>query len=339
MHVSNISSFEKHTAGNGWNSALNISECNELYHVVLGDLKRWTSVITASHLLSFIVKFMACPFTVLFNVLVIAAVKKRPRLQSNTNILLACLAVTDVWTGLVVQPLLLALNIANVQMALQGSQDSKIECLLFALITGAFRFVSVASLLHLTLVTFERFIAINFTMQYVRVITIKNMKIAVASIWTVSALLELFRFAAKTNSKTTIYSSAVFAFVIICCVLFIVYCYVKMFRETARHRRQIVANQTPQDEVRKFLRENKALKTTAYVFCALVICYCPLLLFVTIIFQFKVLLYLVPILRPWIPTLTALNSLLNPIIYCWRQKKMRKFVFRNPCSSTAVGPA
>ena len=336
--MSNISSLEKNEAGNGWNSALNISGCNDLYHVIHGDFGRWTSFLTANHLLSFIVKFIACPFTVLFNVLVIAAVKKRPRLQSNTNILLACLAVTDVFTGLVVEPMLLAQNILNVQLALQGSQDPEKECLLFALISGAFRSVIVSSLLHVTLVTFERFVAINFTMRYTRVITIKNIKIAVVSIWTVSILLEMFRFAAKTNSKTTIYSSAVFAFVIICCVLFIVCCYVMMFRETSRHRRYILTHQTPQDEVRRFLRENKALKTTAYVFGALIICYAPLLLFLTFIFQFKVLLFLVPILRPWIPTLTALNSLLNPFIYCWRQKEMRKFVFRNPCSLAAVGP-
>ena len=47
---------------------------------------------------------IACPFTVLLNLLVIMAVKKRPNLQSNTNILLACLAVTDLLTGVIVQP-------------------------------------------------------------------------------------------------------------------------------------------------------------------------------------------------------------------------------------------
>ena len=51
-----------------------------------------------------IINSISCPFTVLLNVLVIMAVKKRPSLQSNTNILLSCLAVTDLLTGLIVQP-------------------------------------------------------------------------------------------------------------------------------------------------------------------------------------------------------------------------------------------
>ena len=38
---------------------------------------------------------------VLFNVMVIMAVKRRRRLQTNTNILLACLAATDALTGLI----------------------------------------------------------------------------------------------------------------------------------------------------------------------------------------------------------------------------------------------
>ncbi len=55
-------------------------------------------------IITVIINSITCPLTVLLNVLVIMAVKRRPRLQSNTNILLACLATTDLFTGLVVQP-------------------------------------------------------------------------------------------------------------------------------------------------------------------------------------------------------------------------------------------
>ena len=52
-----------------------------------------------------IINRLACPFTVLLNLLVILVVKRRPSLQSNRNILLSCLAITDLLTGLLVQPL------------------------------------------------------------------------------------------------------------------------------------------------------------------------------------------------------------------------------------------
>ena len=45
--------------------------------------------------INLIINIIACPFTVLLNVMVIMAVKRRTRLQTNSNILLACLAATD----------------------------------------------------------------------------------------------------------------------------------------------------------------------------------------------------------------------------------------------------
>ena len=58
-------------------------------------------ILTVGHI---IINGIACPFTVLLNLLVILVVKRRPSLQSNTNILLSCLAVTDLLTGLIAQP-------------------------------------------------------------------------------------------------------------------------------------------------------------------------------------------------------------------------------------------
>ena len=49
--------------------------------------------VEVSYIFTIIINSITCPFTVLLNVLVIMAVKKRPRLQTNANILLACLAV------------------------------------------------------------------------------------------------------------------------------------------------------------------------------------------------------------------------------------------------------
>ena len=63
-----------------------------------------SSLAKAIYIISIIFNSIACPFTVLLNMLVILAVKSRPRLQSKPNILLACLAVTDALNGLVAQP-------------------------------------------------------------------------------------------------------------------------------------------------------------------------------------------------------------------------------------------
>ena len=105
-----------------------------------------------------------------------------------------------------------------------------------------------------------------------------------------------------------------------------------LYRETLRQLKKIKTQQLPQEAVERFAQENKALKTTVYIVGAVVFCLLPAACF---------LLWVVshpprsepPKLKffyaftPWIRTFGTLNSLLNPLIYCWRQKEMRKFVF------------
>ena len=57
-----------------------------------------------------IINSIAWPFTVFLNMLIVLVMKTKRRLQTHSNVLLAHLAVTDLMTGLVVQPLYLAIT-------------------------------------------------------------------------------------------------------------------------------------------------------------------------------------------------------------------------------------
>ena len=304
-------------------------------HIKPEERSESSAINTVNLVLGLIVKTIACPSTVLLNVLVIAAVRRRPRLQTNSNILLACLAGVDALTGLVVHPLLIASNVID----LRNTDYQSRHCLLFQLTVGAFHVVCFSSIFHLALVTFERIIAIKYTLHYFSIVTKENIRIAVVTIWIVTVFAELLKFAVTSYSQgAETYFSVVIVLAMACLVLFIVFCHVILLRETSRHRKTIMTEQIPQEEARKFLTENKALKTTAYVVGAVLLCYIPLVLFMLVIMQLRVLLSVIPVIRPWVPTLAALNSLLNPCIYYWRQEEMRKFIFRNPFSLHAVGP-
>ena len=132
-----------------------------------------------SYILTIIINSITCPFTVLLNVLVIMAVKRRPRLQTNNNILLACLAATDALTGLIVQPSFILWKIFQLLGA--GNSEGLSDFHNASLCT-----VLISSLLHLMLVTFERLLAIKFTMRYSNVTTEKSIKIAVTVFWIIS---------------------------------------------------------------------------------------------------------------------------------------------------------
>ncbi|XP_078377730.1 adrenocorticotropic hormone receptor-like [Oculina patagonica] len=281
-------------------------------------------------IITVIINSITCPLTVLLNVFVIMAVKRRPRLQSNTNILLACLATTDVFTGLAVQP---SFIVWKIYVELLGMTESET---LFIFHRTCIRTASVCSSLHLMLVTCERLIAIKFTMNYPYLVTKPNIKVAVIAVWIVALLCGVSR--AINSDAILTFFNFVAVFTIVSCVLFILCSYVILYRETLRHKKKIKTQQLPQEEVERFAKESKALKTTVYIVGAVVLCFAPLvfvlMLMILGLSQTSVLL---SVFKLWARTFFMLNSILNPLIYCWRQKEMRKFVFRFP--TQVVHPA
>ncbi|KAJ7333030.1 hypothetical protein OS493_018199, partial [Desmophyllum pertusum] len=218
-------------------------------------------------IITIIINIITCPCTVLLNVLVIMAVKRRPRLQTNANILLACLAVTDAFTGLTTQPSFILWE--TFQLLGVNTLVGPIR----AINTFFLSALSVCSCLHLMLVTCERLIAIKFTMHYHEIVTKEKFKVAVVSCWVYSVSSEVFRQLLRAKKPIANLLAAV---VLICCIIFIASAYLVLYLETRRHQKMIKTQQLPQEEVERFVKESKALQTTVYVIGAVVLCLLPM---------------------------------------------------------------
>ena len=125
------------------------------------------------------------------------------------------------------------------------------------------------------------------------------------------------------------------AHIVVPCVVFVLSSYASLYFETRRHQRKIKTQQPPQQEKENFIRERKSLKTTALVVCAVLLCLMPeaiyLLLKVGGTQTEETTLSFVG------ATFVMLNALINPLIYSWRQKEMRKFVLSpNQCNQSLV---
>ena len=251
------------------------------------------------------------------------AVKRRPRLQTNANILLICLAVTDALTGLTSQPSFILwktfqlhsmTNFVNIMEIFHN----------FCIVT-----LLVCSCLHLMLVTCERLIAIKFTMHCHNFVTKRNIRVSVSACWIFSIFVEVLGLA---NHKIIV--RVLLALISISCILFVSFSYAMLYRETLKHKQRIKTQQLPREEVERFVRESKALKTTVYVVGAVVLCFLPgasVLVFYMSRQESRsreLVFWQPQSLIPWLRTSGMLNSLLNPLIYCWRQQEMRRFVFR-----------
>ncbi|CAH3023067.1 unnamed protein product, partial [Porites evermanni] len=273
-----------------------------------------------------IINSVSCPFTVLLNVLVIMAVKKRPSLQSNTNILLSCLAVTDLLTGLIVQPSFVAWKSFYVLKSVNVTAFMEVQ-------NYFLRFLTISSSLHLMLATCERLLAVKYTNYYSYIVRKRNIKVSVLAIWSFSFVTGVLSFVKSDISKYAMKTLHFFALSF--SIIFIVVTYIILYRETLRHRKRIRTQQLPQTEIERFVKENKALKTTVLVVGAVLLCFLPMtvyqLLTTVLSKQNQLLLFasgeMKEILSIVIRTPGMLNSLVNPLIYCMRQKEMRKFVF------------
>ena len=213
------------------------------------------------------VEGIACPFTVLLNVLVIVAVMTRRRLLSHPNILLACLAATDLVVGLLVQPLDITIKI----LLLQGKTFNEFcEC--------AFTFTIVliiccaSSLFHFVLISAERYLAIKHTFAHEVIVTKARLLIASALGWILT--IPLIMFPLKTVIFTLMGTkvSSIFLFQVL------------VYREARRHEQQILSHRVSEEARAKFRKEIKALKLTTIIIVILVVSTFPTLIFAIVVF-------------------------------------------------------
>ena len=279
-----------------------------------------------SSVITVVFNSITCPLTFLLNVLVIMAVKKTSRLQTKTNMLLACLAVTDACTGLLTQPLFI---VWKAFYLLEVPDEDAVGTFYFSVSRG----LTICSALHLMLVTCERLIAIRFTYHHPHLVTGRNIKVAVIVFWLIS-IPNMVVGHKDFNIFATLRSVLNFlaVLIVVSCVFFVVFAYVILYREVHRQRKNIKNQQLPQEEQQRIAKENKALKTTVLVVGAVLVCYVPVILTVLVFYLFGLdngsCVYC-----PWVNTFIMFNSFINPLIYCWRQKEMRQYVLRFSCTS------
>ena len=262
-------------------------------------------------------------FIILGNSTVILAYFRSKALQIVPNMLLIALASTDLFVGLIAQPLLLAILLREVIGA-------KPLCWLALLSSITLKFCAGTSLMTLSLIiSVERYLAICHPLKHRMWVTKAKVKRAVLILWLFLLALTfslLFGYMYKIYflilTFLTFIAIVVLSFA--CCAILVK---LKVRREgndsvngiETRIRSHSSAS-TTSNELEK--RDYKIAVTMFYIIGAIVICYAPM--FAAILYAQVIgsrdklyLKYFYPIAM----TLISLNSLLNPIIYCLRNRR------------------
>ena len=264
---------------------------------------------------------IACIPTVLLNALVIIAVKKKKQLRSIPIVLMTSLAAVDLLIGAVTQPLFCAAGIFHLL------NDHETMCMLLLMYFFTMHLVLV-SIYHLTAMAWERYVAITKTMKYKSIVTRGRLQMCAIACW-VSATIPVgssaLREAGIIETKQVFIWQVLFiAAPQAICVIAITVFYLLIYLETRKPKLMAAPGHPLSQEARNAKIERQVAKTTFLLTISLLISFTP-----SVVFPFA--FQLLGIFRPrdvvqWVLTFNMLNSLANPMLYFYRNPRLRKAV-------------
>ena len=256
--------------------------------------------------------------TIVLNSLTIHAIGKTSSLPKNLKTLLLSLAASDLGVGLLGQPFYTTLLVKCILQYNRPSYFNKFSIALW-------QWFSLASLFGVTALSADRFLAIHLHLRYQELVTHKRVVAVAISMWLFSTFLSLL------DVWTPFVASVVISIILILCFLSTTYFYCKICLTVRRHRNQIQALQVRQVTLNggEVMANSASLRRSAvgafYVYFVFLVCYLPN--YVT----FVVKLLSEPnidmeVLSLYTFTLVLFNSTVNPLIYCWKMRHIRRAV-------------
>ena len=258
------------------------------------------------------------------NVLILVALYKVTSISPPTKILFVSLAVTDLLTGLILQPLLVVHAIITsviISTNLSYFSEQVNSVLGFILTT--------LSILTSTAISVDRLLALVLGLVYRNVVTLRRVRVIVICIWLLSCMLGGWR----CTTVAADLAKLVFLVVVGLCFITSIASYIKIYSLLYQHRRQVhghfkraqqQSNRTAQLNEARF---KKTVSSIAWIQFTLILLFIPCIV-VAILWINKIIPSGIPgaILFRVSFSVFYLNSSLNPILYVWKIREVKKIV-------------
>ena len=262
---------------------------------------------------------------VVLNVLIILALRKNlslPRKALKT--LLLSMSVSDLGVGLVAQPLNIYLLVSYINFF-----SSYIFLDHYEAVFKAYRVVAnvltYASFFSIVALSTDRFLVIRLQLRYQHTVTHKRAITGVVSFWLLSAVLPLIQFLEWLPENTFFILSVVIKFISLVTVGLFYFTIFLALRQHAAQVQDVPVEIGERNKVVNAARERKAAFGVFYVYLAFVACNLPMIC-VNIAFRIDderpILTYKLNLYT--MVNFILLSSCLNPLIYCWKMRRIRK---------------
>ena len=276
---------------------------------------------------------IAAPFTTFLNTLVIVTIQKTRELQTNSSILITRLAITDLLVGAVSTPLIITVD----ALILQGTVSESIVCNINESAAFVLYIAYSASYMHLILMGWERYVAIATPMKYNVLVRKGRIKRYSGVVWitvvTAIALQTTLQAIALPHEFLLVLHLIEGVFWLIS-FMALVYFYSMVYSKARKQSQSQISQITAKIQSR--------IAFTAFLLTAAVfICSLPMAVFVGTV-QFLPILRANSVFR-CLEIPLYLNSLLNPVLYFYRNSRYRKAAlkllrFRMPLQNQSVAP-
>ena len=252
----------------------------------------------------------------------IYALRKTPSVPKPLKALLLSLAVSDLGVGILSHPLFitrLALEL-RLQADLRTSFPTFYRVSLF--VAFQFAYPSFFSVLSLSL---DRFLAIHLHLRYQELVTYQRVVTAVISIWVLSGLIPLIWLFSIDIAYV------LFAIIVVSCFVVSGVLNSMIYATVRRHAHQMHSLQvqpTVQENAPNVSNASTLRKSTfmtIHIYVLFLVCYLPLLCTVGF-FRFYPGDAVLKAVKQYTSTLLLLNSSLNPLIYCWKLRGVRRTI-------------
>ena len=256
--------------------------------------------------------------TIVGNTLILIALHKETSLHLPSKALIRNLVTSDLCVGFV-------------ELVLVGEWISILQerwqiCHYFYLAykLGAYISISV-SLSTLAVISVERLLALLLGLSYRQVVTLRRVYVLVLAVWVFgvsNAILTLLNPDAKIVSATGL----------IVCLITAFFCYTGIFFRLRREQTQVHSISPEQENQTipafNISRYRKTVSTALWLQLALVFCYFPHMLLAPFAYPEIEKTLSSALYFPLYSTITLMffNSTLNPILYCWKIKEVRRTV-------------
>ena len=263
------------------------------------------------NLITAIINIATAPVAVTANTLVATVIFGYSRLRTPSNLLIGCLAVSDVLLGLTVQS-------GYITYRLMENDLRSVPCFVRMTYNAAFFICLGVSFMTLSAVSYERFVAVRLRVRYNEFFSSSRVVKYMVGIWLVNLVLTCLTW---TKIEKTVRGIHLIVWLI--CLFLSGATQIGILIIVRRHRQRVQVSFEARKNVQTQLREAKLARNISAIVGIYLILTLPVL-FVTFYHQILKLDLQTYNHYSWTETLAFLNSFTNPFICCWRNRQIRR---------------